>query len=835
MKISTGLLFASGVALLSMTGCVDQEKSLFDAAAAAAEYDRAFPVSDIDPNMDWKTTNSVSLTVAVEEDAGVDYTVRVFTDNPLVENSSAKLLAEGIARKGQPMTATVDVPKSLDGVYITRTDAHNRHLMLYSYVENNAISVGFGTSSNTATTRAGEFSYRATTRADETVTVPTLTPAKSESELNAMLSSATEYYDGADLRTGELWKVSKGTSVKCTQNMLSGYETKHYLLVAGTLELTEKDIKIGGAGGLNICVLNGGVLKFNGLLLAGDATFNVYKGGTATSDGTLDVGSCGVLGNDNLVYNAGTIRVNTYIGSGCNFYNDNGAEITAEDFELNGGNDVVVNRGVANIGNGSQKMKIVYNTGTLTAGKFESSLYNSGTATFASCEKNYNQDIRNDGTLTVDGTFHGDLVNNGTAVIGEAQLKDNNTLVNNCSFTCKGGFRGDITTGANTRTDILGDLYSGYNRILAANSMLYIGGAANFNSATLKGPSGDGEYALIRANEISGFQISNSWDYTPCHVYFETDNLSDTSTGNVNWTLSWLNSVGGAFAPIENSNFVLPEGDCTGGGNTPTEKGDKDITVYQPQTYTYVFEDNYPKPGDYDFNDLVLDVTLKNVKNSNNEVEKAVVSVTLTAVGASNTIGAGLRLYGVPASSVTGVTFSGSDAESVRGTLSNSDSQFENVNIESGSEVVIPLFGDAHLALGASEHTMVNTGFGNSLPTKTFDIEINTNVEITKDNLDFFITNGTVDDSKRVEIHLYEFLIGNNPATAKGSVCANNLDAAGNKTWALAIPDFNYPRELVSVSAAYPEFATWAADRTKCEDWYLHPTTNTDKVYIYQK
>jgi LruC domain-containing protein len=833
MKISKGLLFVSGAALLSMTGCVDQEKSLFDAAAVAAEYDSKFPVSDIDPNMDWKTTNSVSLTVAVEEDAGVDYTVRVFTENPLAENSSAKLLAEGTARKGQPLTRTVDVPKTLDGVYITRTDNHNRHLMIYAFVENNAISAGFGTSAYTST-RAGNVSYRTSTRAGETVTVPTLTPANSESEVNALLANATEYSDGADLRTGKLWKVSKGSSVKCTQNWLSGYAAEYYLLVAGTLELTEKDLFIGSAGGLNICVLNGGVLKFNGLKLGGDATINVYKGGTVTSDGTLNVGSCGVLGNDNLVYNAGTIRVNTFIGSGCNFYNESGAEITAEEFELNGGNDILVNRGVANIGNGSQKIKIVYNTGTLTADKFEASLYNSGTFTSATCGVNYNKDVTNDGTFTVEGIFHGDLVNNGKAVVGEVYMNDNNTLTNNCSFTCNGGFRGDITTAANTRTDILGDLYSGYNRNLAANSMIYVGGVANLNSSTFTGPQGDGEYALFKAKEISGFQIRNTGDYTPCHIYFETDNLSDTNSGSNTLTIGWLGKVGGAFALSENSNFVLPEGDCAGGGNTPKEEGDKDLTVYDQLNYTFVFEDNFPDAGDYDFNDAVVDVQKIPNFDSNNKLTSTDLKITLRAVGAIQNIGAAIRLVDFRKSDITAVTFT--DPDGVRNTLTDSESQFSSVAMEDEDTPIIPLFGNAHAALGVG-HVLVNTGIsGNEAPAKSFTIHIASTKEITADNLDLFIANGKNVGKKRVEVHLYQFR--DYGATALGDVCDDNLDVAGNKTWALEIPDFKYPQESVPIKNAYPNFVSWAQSRLNNaeanEDWYLYPTTKTDKVYLYQ-
>ena len=36
------------------------------------------------------------------------------------------------------------------------------------------------------------------------------------------------------------------------------------------------------------------------------------------------------------------------------------------------------------------------------------------------------------------------------------------------------------------------------------------------------------------------------------------------------------------------------------------------ITSHKPQTYTYLFEENYPEAGDYDYNDIVLRVSQHN-------------------------------------------------------------------------------------------------------------------------------------------------------------------------------------------------------------------------------
>jgi hypothetical protein len=67
----------------------------------------------------------------------------------------------------------------------------------------------------------------------------------------------------------------------------------------------------------------------------------------------------------------------------------------------------------------------------------------------------------------------------------------------------------------------------------------------------------------------------------------------------------------------------------------------KAISSLKPQTYTYLFEENFPAPGDYDFNDVVLRVSQQ--RTAENQIT---INVTLAAVGADNLIAGGIRLVG---------------------------------------------------------------------------------------------------------------------------------------------------------------------------------------------
>lgn len=63
---------------------------------------------------------------------------------------------------------------------------------------------------------------------------------------------------------------------------------------------------------------------------------------------------------------------------------------------------------------------------------------------------------------------------------------------------------------------------------------------------------------------------------------------------------------------------------------------------------------------------------------------------------------------------------------------------------------------------------------------------------------------------QRMEVHLYEFW--GYGATAAGTIQQENLDLAGNNTWAICVPyGFRYPKETINVSrtdipeaSAYP-------------------------------
>jgi LruC domain-containing protein len=267
-----------------------------------------------------------------------------------------------------------------------------------------------------------------------------------------------------------------------------------------------------------------------------------------------------------------------------------------------------------------------------------------------------------------------------------------------------------------------------------------------------------------------------------------------------------------------------------------------------PQAYTYLFEEDFPQPGDYDYNDLVLRVSQQRTGQ-----KEITLNVTIAAVGASYHIAGGIRLVGFryqdidSVKTTTGVTFNDGVPETSLYMFPHTDLLLEGRN----KEAVINLFVDAHWAMAFNPSVNyglfqrkkynVSTGTGDNYQlraTRTLSYVIYFNSEsglnsFTLDTLDPFIITefGGGNFETHLDIYrdaqvLYEY------ATAKFK----------DLPWALKVPtsDFRYPLEGMEIgfkkktdtgsSAMFGAYMTqghsfgeWAEDYTKCLDWYLYP------------
>lgn len=755
MKLIAGKAFTSSLFIISaaLTGCVDENKNLFDAEKVKEIYQNSFPVQDVNPEMNWKTTRTATVNIAVHEDRGTEYLIRIFTANPLSSASGAKLLAEGYTASDGTWETVMDYPVSQDAVFVMRTDAHNRHLLKYVSINNGEVNAAFGLPT-------------INTRGPRTATgnsIETLIPRKTEKEINKIATQAPELQPNTVIKAGETYKIPAGETFRnriYTDGIWN--ENKATVIIQGTWDPQGNLQQV--ETGIDIYVVDGGkiiVPKENTFRLNGTSALSVFKGGSIEGDEDSKIYSTGADGK-NYNYNAGNIQV--------------------EEIHFDSSNS------------------IFYNCGTMNIKKLNF--------------QNMGARFINQGHLTAHKT------------------SEHFTLENGCYAEIE-EFNGHLKQGESCAlvvNDYNPGKHSGRTVKMGKNSIITIKDDAELAEAKFTGPT-DG-YALIKIEEIESLQNFTSSG----HIYYEVNEIDD-DINRENWMQKFFDALKNSEGTISKhgeSPIIIPAGDCTGEGNTVVEDGEDIETT--PISYTYAFEDNYPAAGDYDFNDVVLNVSIKNKYDDDdkNKLEEIKLKVTLTAVGANKQIGAGLRLIDIDKNAIKEIEFDG-DEEFFRNTLPNS--MFENAPMESnGNEIVIPLFGDAHKVYGLNyaDRPFVNTQTNNRKDTYTLEVSLEPDKKqsrplITKEILDFFIAYGQL--GSRTEIHLYEFRDAK--ATANGTIHQDNLDIAGNRTWAISVPEFHYPLERVKITDAYPDFAKWATaggQNVEFNKWYKQ-NVNENKIF----
>lgn len=270
-------------------------------------------------------------------------------------------------------------------------------------------------------------------------------------------------------------------------------------------------------------------------------------------------------------------------------------------------------------------------------------------------------------------------------------------------------------------------------------------------------------------------------------------------------------------------------------------------TKLTPQTYTYCFDESFPLPDDYDFNDLVLRISLERTGQ-----KQMSVGVTLAAVGGEKQIAAAIRLVGYEYTDIESITVADGDKPFNDDIPSQSYDIMGSRDLLVGGrnrEALLNLFDDAHWAMGDRLSTSygifkrkrynVSSGTGDDYQmmaphTVTYLVNFKDGSKLndfTFASIDPFI----IDDYNGAfwETHTYEHMM----AKVKYEYQASNIK---NLPWALEIPNgtFRYPLEGRNMGfikdgvtfGAYMttgySFGEWAEDHTKSADWYFYPTGN---------
>lgn len=773
-KVFTFSLLASSI---SFTSCVDNEKTLFNADQLKQTYEETFPVKNIDPNGDWTMSHKVTAHVSVNGDLGTDYKIQIFDADPLSSESTAKILAEGTANQSTTLNVVMDCATALNKVFVARIDNHGHYMVQPVAIENGEVTAQLGHEKDVPT--------RSMSRAVTTTGIPAMEAPYTADDISSKKAIATDVQADWDLGAGSGWfEYAKLPVFKDKERWFkiqSGTFNKGFT-TTGTS---------GGAQAVKVIVPQGSTWIIESSYQFSDITEIIVENG----------------GKVEIAKNASLVLTNK-------------SYLTV----MPGGS--ITGKGTIQITNGSSGFKN-YNAGTINCSVLD---FNGGVGVF------YNY-----GLLQLEryeaSTNGMELVNHGT-MEAESINGNNNTNIKNGCYLKTGKFQFGTLVMGNTSEAICEELgYNGNDNdiVMEAQSMLTCTGKASLYR-TVTGPTVG--TALLRINEIanlSGLAQSNS--KVTNNIICEITDQTYKGEAHYDWSpFAWLVNKGlqqgATYCNPGKADFILPaDGECIKEGYNSDENPD-DVEI-RNAVYSYAFEDNYPQAGDYDFNDIVLNVKLP---AAGNDVKELKYTVDLRAVGAVKQLGAGLRIRGIDKSNVEEVSF---DAGATQRTNSLNSGIFENASYETNSnELVIPLFGDAHYVYGytGSQRPMLNTGNASTPLTDIYTLEVNIklknaiSIPSVTDGLDFFIAyQGGA--QKRTEIHLNQF----NSATANGQLADKEVlevIKAVNNTWALCVPEkFAYPTETTVITNAYSKFADWAHDQSTNTDWYN--TVSSNKVMKY--
>ena len=713
-KVFTFSLLVSSINFIS---CVDNEKNLFNADQLKQIYEETFPVKNIDPDGNWTMSRSVTAHVSVNGDQGVDYKIQIFDADPLSPGSTAKLLAEGTANQSTTLDVVIDCATALNKVFVARIDKHGRYLVQPIAIENGEVTTSFG-DKDTQT--------RSMSRA-VTTSIPVLEAPYTAGVISDKKVTATDVQAGWDLGAGFGWSEYANLPVFKAQE-------RWFKIPNGTFNggFTTTGTS-GGAKAVKVIVPQGSTWVVENSNQFSDITEIIVENG-----GKVEITNKGSL----ILTRASYITVM----QGGSIVGDGGIQITNSSAGRTNYNAGMIDCSFLKIDGGGSGVDFM-NYGTLKLNSYNAS---------------------------TNGTT---LINHGTIEAGDINGNNNTNLKNGCYLKAGKLQFGTLVMG-NTSEAICEELTGNGNDnniVMEAQSMLTCTGKANLYR-TVTGPTKG--TALLRIHTIdntSGLAYSNSkiTNHIICEI---TD---QTSNGKEQWAWSsfdWLVYKGlqnsATYCNPGKAEFILPtDGECIKEGYNSDEEPD-DVEI-RYAVYSYAFEDNYPKAGDYDFNDIVLNVTLP---AAGNDVKELKYTIDLRAVGAVKQLGAGLRIRGINKNNVEEVNFGAGATQRIN---SLNSGIFENASYEAnGNELVIPLFGDAHSVYGyaGAQRPMLNTGNMSTPLTDIYTLEVNVklkngiSVPNVTDGLDFFIAYQEI-GQKRTEVHLNQF----NSSTANGQLADNEV------------------------------------------------------------
>lgn len=314
MKKKNLLLMITATLLASCIGNED----LYDPNKVKEDAKANFPVKNIDPTQDWATRGTRTLDVTVNEETGKTYTIKVFTANPLVDNTDARLLTETEVKNGSTTNLTFDVSLALDYVYVMCKAGEKDYSVSAAPLVGNKFTASFG---KAVGTRAYDLGDPVSFKRNMTVIDPMA--------VNVIEGMAI----GQIVAMGAVHTIGENFTLNSATDLI--YMGTH-LYVSGTLKAKSLSLSAGSA----ISILEGGKLELDETLSIMGGEF--YNAGTVTVGNTMVASR--ILPFDPESNSYGKFQnVNAYANS--RMFTVEGGSVAQNDCKLNTQNlSILINR-----------------------------------------------------------------------------------------------------------------------------------------------------------------------------------------------------------------------------------------------------------------------------------------------------------------------------------------------------------------------------------------------------------------------------------------------------------------------------------------------------------
>ena len=766
---------------VAMTSCMkevnvevqEQQASLDNAQQTLGFY--------IPANQDWVMTSTVTADIPINFEAGETYTVKVYSNDPLMDGVGYVLVKETVAN-GQNFTASFRAASYKQAYSIGITNSEGKTMYRTAYLEDGKLTafvedqpIETNRSATRSITINGDIydTFNFPSNDDLTAAFPTAVPAGC-----IEVSSITGTWNTWSNDNNKNFQITSSGSFEIGGSYYNNSVSKIkniYVNTNGNVTITNK-----GLDYINIFILRGNVsiesnTEFGGMIsVASGATMNWGKSSIAHNGfiklfnkGTLNFTNDKIdLGNNCTLYNEATVvakKLSYSPGSGntsyfINFGDD--ANLTASSMTMNSTCHFYTDGTVSITGETrvTQKDIVWINNGHYTTGSMVFSAHN---GTFY----NYCQLIVTNNCSFIDGAFN--MMDNSYAEFGTGLFNNFHVVMgNNAGINIKNGSKwgrqgAGIMQGFYAKDDnakcfvrLGGQSYvpdhkgaafhvSGKNLTLAYNNMKFY---SNYNSIDL----------------YSTFSGISYWDET------NAQKLKEAKSENTTWNLHNVSIIVpvGDFSQVTVSTKT---GQCAATWTVPG-----DPIPEENNWWTYAFEDNTTK-CDFDMNDVVIQV-----KENDNNANK--LDVTLVAAGC----------------------------------------EYDNYVYLGTTRIAWANGAEVHAALGAPSRKMVNTGRGVDLDAVT--------VTIDKPSANF--------DFQNADFKIRPFKIGANPDDLSQSVSNDyigiikegNPSGLAQAPLGIAIPaKWKWPKERVNITNAYEGFIAWGKQtslelKAETGGWYQEPT-----------